>query len=155
MYKSDKMRVEDAIIPSLLEAFLLMQLKYMKESEKHIFDKALEMLRKDILAEIGDNNPKLSKRLRRLEGIIIDHCVSNGWATNKAIMLISHLASALEEAGALILGESTRQVLIDINDTIVKGYDDKELQGIKAVDISAAKQAPKILGLMKKAGYFI
>lgn len=148
-YKSDRQRVEDAIIPSVLEALMLNHIQQLPEKDPTVYDKALGLLRQDLKDNI--RNGQLSKRLLRLEKKILKFFESNGWEIRKAYMIMSYLAAALDESGAVLLGEGTKTVVKDMSDIISAHYHEEE---IKKQDESAAKQVPKVLRLIQEEGYF-
>lgn len=146
------MRVEDGIIPMLLESLMLTH-KAQLGKDNTSYDEALRLIKGDIAEEIEGCNGA-AKALLRLDKKIINFFVANKWMVHKCYMIISHLASSLVNAGAIELKANTTQVLKEINDIIVKAYDEEIGEDIKKVDISAAKQAPRILDIIKKEYYF-
>jgi len=153
MYKNQRMRVEDGIIPMLLESLMVTHKQQLPEGNTS-YDEALGLIQQDISEEIHGNT-SAAKSLLRLDRKVIRHFVSNGWMVHKCYMIVSHLASALVDAEALELKENTKQVLQEINNIVTKAYNDNDIgENIKAVDKSAAKQAPRILEILQKEYYF-
>jgi hypothetical protein len=148
MYKSDRQRIEDAIIPSLLEFLMVSQIKQIPDREKDL-KVALELLQKDLRLELSTD--KLQRRVRRIEKKVTKYMEKDKCEIRKAYMIVSYLAASLDEQGAILLGEGTRQVLMDMNETIVSAYDE---EGILKQDKSAAKQVPKILKILQDEGLF-
>jgi len=148
-YKSDKIRVEDALIPCVLEALMLSHLEQVS-IESDSYDKAFELLRPDIATEVKE--PKVMRRLNKLKDKVITFFTDQKCEVRKAYMIISALASTLHEKEAVSLGEGTKEVIIDIDDIIMQHYDDED---IKRQDESAMKQVPKLLKVIQQEGYFI
>lgn len=147
------MRVEDGIIPMLLESLILTHIKQ-KPNQKEHFTKALEMVQNDIRKEINGSTGAI-KRLLKLDRKITSHFVDNKWDTRKCFMIVSHIAAALTDAEALLLNNNTTEVLKDLNKIVIDAYNDPEIGcDITKTDESAAKQAPKIIKLMQQEGYF-
>ncbi len=149
-YKPDKQRVEDAIIPALLEELMNSHIEQMPDKDPKVYDKALGLLMPDILTELtGD--AKLCKRLNRLKKVVIDYMAAQRWSIPKAYMVISALADILHQNNSVEFGEGTKEVVSDISEIILENYNDEE---IKSRDESALKQAPKLLKVFQKEGYF-
>ena len=153
MYKNQRMRVEDGIIPMLLESLMLTHKKQLPEGNTS-YDKSLPLIQEDIAQEIKGCDGA-ARALLRLDNKIIRHFVANKWMTHKCYMIISHLASSLVDAGALELKPNTIAVLERINSVVIDAYVDGEIgEDIKMVDASAAKQTPRVLDILKKEYYF-
>jgi hypothetical protein len=148
IYKADRTRIEDALIPALLESLMICHLGQLEN--KTSYDKALALLKPDIMAELKGSK-SVSKRLVRVMNLVIGYFEDNGWNTCKCYMIVSALADALHLQGAVILGEGTQEVVRDITKIIDENYDDEE---IKAQLESAQKQVPKVLRILQKEGYF-
>jgi len=148
MYKSDRQRIEDGIIPFILEALMLSHIKQLP-NRKDDFNVALELLNKDIEKEF--HNAALTRRASRIEKKILEHWQDNDCEIRKAYMIMSYLAKALDEQEALEIGESTRKVVNDIDEIIAIGCSD---ENVLKQDISAAKQVPKVLRLLQEEGLF-
>jgi len=148
MYKNDRQRIEDAIIPYMLEALML---THIKDTPEHAdsYKKALDLVRIDIKKEL--NNPSLIRRATRIEKEVLKMWQKNKYNTRKAYMVLSYLAASLHEQEAVILGDSTRTVLDDMNKIIVDAYDD---ENIKKQDISAAKQVKHVTKILNDNGLF-
>ncbi|QDP62920.1 MAG: hypothetical protein Unbinned5081contig1002_25 [Prokaryotic dsDNA virus sp.] len=144
MYKPDKQRVEDCLIPYVIRQTLLLH-------NKDIYSKAIEYLTEDIEAETKGNQ-RVDKRLMRVTKKLFNYFHKNNWKTNKVFMVMSHIAASLVEDEQVLLGSNSLDIIKEINETVVRGYEHKE--GIKEIDISAAKQAPKIFKLIQEEGYF-
>jgi hypothetical protein len=149
-YKSDLNRVSDAIIPFVLEGLMLCQIKQDPPAAPH-YEKPLKILREAINAEVM-HDKKVMNRLVRIEKKLLKFWVKNKQVNRKSIMVMSHLAAALVAQEAVILSQEITDLLIEINEIIVTSYD--RMPEIKAVDISAAKQAPKVLKLLQEEGLF-
>jgi len=98
------------------------------------------------------HDKKVFSRLVRIEKKLLKFWVKDDQVVRKSIMVMSHLASALVEQEAVILSQEITDLLIEINEIIVTSYD--RMPEIKAIDISAAKQAPKVLKLLQEEGLF-
>ena len=144
MYKPAKQRVEDAIIPALLDAI-------MSQNPKG-FEDAIIALRADIKGEIGSDQ-KLIRRVHRAQSAISKYFIKHNWPTRKAFMLLSALADKLHQANVVCFRDSTKEVIKFIDDTIVGAYD--RMPEIKKIDASAIKQVPKVLGILEKQGLFV
>lgn len=150
LYKSDLNRVSDAIIPFVLEGLMLCQIKQDPPAGVH-YEKPLKILREATNAEVM-HDKKVMNRLVRIEKKLLKFWVKDGQVVRKSIMVMSHLASALVEQEAVILSQEITDLLIEINEIIVTSYD--KMPEIKAIDISAAKQVPKVLKLLQEEGLF-
>ena len=80
MYKKDIHRIEDAIIPFILEGVMQM---YGDKS----FKETIGLLQSDVMEEIR-SKPKLTNRLSRVEKKLLTHFRQNNWKTNKIFMII-------------------------------------------------------------------
>lgn len=149
-YKNDKMRIEDALIPTLLNELMIQHIQQLTDKDPSTYDKAFALLRPDIAKEI--NNEKLHKRMNRLKETIFQWFIKQGWVIPKAYMCVSLLADILHTNDAVVLGEGTKEVVRDISQIVVEHYDDEK---IKKQDESAAKQAPKLLKFIQQQGYYI
>ena len=153
MYKSDRQRVEDGIIPMILESLVLSQMEF-KESYRKRFKKYLLLLSEDIKTEIKGSR-SATKTLLRLDRKVIKHFVANDWDTRKSCMIISYMASALVDAGGVQLGENTTKILRMLNRLIISSFKGKAFGDIvQKVDTSAAKQMPRVLKIIQNEGYF-
>ena len=148
MYKSDRQRVEDAIIPYVLGSLMLAQVKEQPHYKAH-FAHQLWMLKRGVAANA--NSEKVNKRLYRINRKIANHFHSNGYEIRKAYMIISYIAKSLMEQRAVVLSKGTKKVVRMMHKEIAKGCVDDD---IKRQDISAAKQAPKVMQLILEEGYF-
>ena len=148
MYKSDIQRIEDGIIPFVLETLMVTHVREFPEREEGYRD-ALRLIREDIKIEL--NTDKLLRRAARIERKLLRFWESNNCEIRKGYMIISYLAAALDEQDAVVLGENTRSVLKEINDIITSAYDNKD---ILKQDKSAAKQVPKVLAILQEEGLF-
>lgn len=151
-YKSDKARIEDAIIPALLEELMMSHIEQMPDSDSRIYAKPLSLLMPDILKEISGSQ-KLCNRLNRLKGVIMGHMMHQGWTIPKAYMVLTAFADILHtsEFELVTLGKGTQKVVTRLSKSIVRHY--KE-ESIKNQDESALKQAPKLLKIFQREGYF-
>jgi hypothetical protein len=163
-YKSDLNRVSDAIIPFVLEGLMLCQIKQDPPAAPH-YEKPLKILRKAINAEVM-HDKKVMNRLVRIEKKLLKFWVKNKQVNRKSIMVMSHLAAALvaqekafeDEEGNLIiekvvdLSQELKDLLQEINEIFVGSY--STMPEIEKIDISAAKQAPKVLKLLQEEGLF-
>ena len=149
-YKNDKMRIEDALIPALLERLMLTHLTWLPDEYKDTYDIALSLLRPEIEREIN-GNVKLGKRLHRILNLIREYFDKQDWGIPKSHMVVSILGDILHCEQMVILGKGTQQVIKDISELIVENYYDDE---IKKQDESAIKQAPKLLKFIQQHGYF-
>lgn len=147
-YKKDLNRIEDAIIPFIIEALILSHIDQLP-SRASAYANALELIDVDIKANLTTD--KLIRRATRIERKVLKFWEKNKTEIRKSYMVMSYLASALTDQEAVALGDSTQQVLLDTNDTITKAYDD---EAIVKLDISAAKQMPKVLKLLQEEGLF-
>lgn len=150
MYKNDKMRIEDALIPVILEELMIQHIAQLPDKNPNTYDKAFALLRPDIRKEI--TNEKQYKRMARIKGVVFKWLEKQGWTIPKAYMTISALADLLHQNGAAELGEGTKEVVADISQIILEHYNE---DNIKQQDESALKQAPKLLKLIQQQGYFI
>jgi hypothetical protein len=149
-YKPDKQRVEDAIIPALLEELMVSHIEQLPDRDPKVYDKALGLLMPDILREINGSD-KLCNRLNRLKKVVINNMAKQGWTIPKSYMAVSALADILHQNNLVEFGEGTKEVVSDISEVILENYND---EAIKNQDESALKQAPKLLKIFQKEGYF-
>lgn len=147
-YKKDSERIEDAIIPSILEALMLSHVAQIPQNKKH-FEKHLQLLKSDIFLEA--NSIKLRKRLERIEKKVLKHFEQNKILIPKAYMIITFLADKLNELEAIQLNGNTRQVISEISHEIKKGYKD---ESIKQMDYEAEQEVPQVLTLLQQEGLF-
>ncbi len=150
-YKNDKMRVEDALIPALLEELMTSHIEQLPDRSPNVYDKAFALLLPDISKEMN-GNPKLYKRLNRLKKKVIDDMTKQKWTIPKSYMAVTALADILHLNGLAELGEGTKEVVQDISEIVVEHYND---EAIKNQDESALKQAPKLLKIIQQQGYYI
>ncbi len=150
IYKPDKLRIEDAIIPALLEELMLSHIEQLPEKDPTIYDKAFALLLPDIHKEMN-GDMKLYKRLHRLKVVVIRYLAQQKWTIPKSYMAISALADLLYQKDAVDLGEGVKEVVSDISEIILDNYQDED---IKQQDESALKQAPKLLKIIQQQGYF-
>lgn len=145
------MRVEDAIIPALLEELMTSHIEQMPDCDPKIYDKALALLMPDILKELN-GDVKLCNRLNRLKKVIIAYMADQRWTIPKAYMVVRRVAYELYRNNKVDLGDGALEVVQDMNDIIEQAHDDEK---IYKQDESAFKQAPKLLKVFQKEGYFI
>lgn len=150
-YKNDKMRVEDALIPALLEELMTSHIEQLPDRNPKVYDKAFALLLPDIHKEMN-GNLKLYNRLNRLKKHVIDGMARQKWTIPKSYMAVSALADILHQNNLVELGEGTKEVVQDISQIILESYDDDD---IKNQDESALKQAPKLLKVIQQQGYYI
>lgn len=148
MYKKDLHRIEDSIIPFILEGLLMSQIKQAPEF-KDSYTKALSILRKSYEDDL--NTTKLLKRAERIEKKLLKHWCKNDTIIRKSIMILSHLAGSLDEQHAISLKPEIKNLFQEINQIITSAYDD---ENILKQDQSAAKQTPKILAILQDEGLF-
>ena len=144
MYKSARKRIEDAIIPFMIEG--VMRIHKIDSCSEH---KAA--LTEDVKQEIG-NNPKLYRRLIRIEKKLQHFYLKNNWKTPKMFMILTALAESLYKQGEIALRDKTQAVISDIDQEIVRGYEC--MPGIQKLDESAVKQVPKVFKLLQEEGLF-
>lgn len=157
MYK-DLHRIEDALIPSLLENIALSHIRQDPES----FDKYSEML--EILKNTITNCFKdlhLDKRLklyRRLDRIVIKitgYFVANDFNTRKAFLALSEWTRAVLESQAIVINPKSDywQLLEDMGEVIkTNGYG--EIPDFAKIDESAINHVPFIHKIAQEEGYF-
>lgn len=148
MYKKDLHRIEDAIIPFILESLMLSHIRELPERENG-YKEALKLLSVDIAENL--NTQKLLKRASKIENKVLKYWQDNGQEIRKAYMVMSYLSSLLDEHEVVALSAGTKEVLLDINNIIRKAYKD---EGIVKQDLSAEKQMPKVLRILQKEGLF-
>lgn len=144
MYKSARKRIEDAIIPFMIEGVMRI----------HNDDSCLEYiaaLAEDVKQEIG-GDLKLYKRLARIEKKLQLFYLKNDWKTNKIFMILTALAESLYKQEEIALSDKTLGVLTEIDKAIVDGYEC--MPGIQKLDESAFKQVPKVFKLLQEEGLF-
>lgn len=150
-YKPDKARIEDAIIPALLEELMTSHIEQMPDADPKVYDKPLSLLMPDILNEINGSE-KLCNRLNRLKKVIINNMANQGWTIPKSYMAVSALADILHQNNLVEFGDGTKQVVSDISEVIIEHYSE---ESVRCQDESALKQAPKLLKIFQKEGYFV
>ena len=150
-YKPDKLRIEDALIPALLEELMQSHIEQLPDKDPTTYDKAFALLLPDIHKEMG-GNPKLYNRLNRIKKYVIDGMAKQKWTIPKSYMAVSALADILHVNNLAQLGEGTKEVVSDISQIIVEHYND---ESIKQQDESALRQAPKLLKIIQQQGYYI
>ena len=150
-YKPDKLRIEDALIPALLEELMQSHIEQMPDADPKVYDWAFELLLPDIMNEMN-NNKKLFTRLNRTKKKTIDWMASQKWGIPKAYMVVRRVAYELYQNGKVDLGEGTLKVVQDINDQVEEAHVEEK---ILRQDESAIKQAPKLLKIIQQQGYFI
>ena len=146
MYKSDRHRAEDAIIPMLLKSLMITHIEQCPE-KKESYRHAMELISEDLDKEI--NGHQLYRRLTRISSRVSDFWVKNKTEVSKAYMEISHLAAELVEQGVVELRENTMGVLKEINDIIVDAYKSEDSERITKQDKSAGKQWRNILKILQ------
>lgn len=150
VYKNDKMRIEDALIPVILEELMVQHVEQLPDKDPAVYDKAFALLRPDIAADII--NEKLYKRMARIKGAIFDYLREQGWTIPKAYMVVRRVAYQLYQDNKVDLRDGALTVVQDINDTIEEHFHEDD---IVKQDESALKQAPKLLKFIQQQGYFI
>jgi|11_taG_2_1085331.scaffolds.fasta_scaffold04334_9 hypothetical protein len=148
MYKKDLYRIEDNIIPFVLEGLLMSQIKQEPKFEEP-YKKALSILRESYIQDL--NTPKLLRRAERIERKLLKFWSDNNCIIRKSIMVLSHLIAALDKENALSLKPEIEILFQEINTIITNAYDDNN---ILKQDQSAAKQTPKILAILQDEGLF-
>ena len=148
MYKKDLHRIEDSIIPFILEGLLLSQIKQAPEF-KEPYEKPLNILRKAYQVDL--NTPKLLKRAERIEKKLLKYWNENGYVIRKSIMQLSYLVAQLKKEDALILDCNVEKLFKEINDIIKNAYNDAD---ILKQDKSAIKHVPKALKILQNEGLF-
>ncbi len=150
-FKSDRLRIEDALIPALLEELMTSHIEQLPDRNPKVYDKAFALLLPDIHKEMN-GNLKLYNRLNRVKKHVIDGMAKQKWPIPKAYMAVTALADILYQTNGANLGEGTKEVISDISEIIVENYND---ESIKNQDESALKQAPKLLKIIQQQGYYI
>jgi len=148
VYKKDLHRIEDSIIPFILEGLLFAQIKQRPQNEK-LYADALNILRKGYIQDL--NSRQLLRRAERIEKKVVKYWSDNDYIIRKSIMVLSYLAAALNASEALILQPETQQLFKEINEIITDAYGDED---ILKQDKSAAKQMPKILDILQAEGLY-
>lgn len=148
MYKKDLHRIEDSIIPLILEGLLMSQIKQAPEFEK-AYQRALTILRNSYVEDL--NTPQLLKRAERIERKLLKFWNENDYIIRKSIMVLSYLAAALEKQNAFSLKPEIKTLFQEINTIITDAYND---ENVLKQDQSAAKQVPKALSILQKEGLF-
>ena len=120
-YKNDKMRIEDALIPTLLNELMIQHIQQLTDKDPSTYDKAFALLRPDIAKEI--NNEKLHKRMNRLKESIFQWFIKQGWVIPKAYMCVSLLADILHANDAVVLGEGTKEVVEGMKAALLRWED--------------------------------
>ena len=150
-YKKDKYRVEDALIPFILEGVLICHgEQYPRHSR--IVGRYCAMVAPDYCVEVEHNKSAL-RRLVNLYRKVINkgHLVDKD--VIKVYMIVTYLASFLHDNELVELRANTQRAVKRISRMIRmacrvrKGYDLK--------DKSAAKQAGKIYNLLQAEGVFL
>lgn len=149
MYKKDLHRIEDSIIPFILEGLLISQIKQ-DPSFQEPYKQALHILRKSYAIDL--NTPKLLKRAARIEKKVLKYWNKNDYIIRKSIMVLSYLIAALDEQDAFCLDTEVRVLFEEINTIIKTAYQKDE--NILKQDKSAAKQVPKILAILQGEGLY-
>ena len=153
MYKKDSMRVEDGIIPMLLESLLMAQMQH-KASYKKRFKDHLAALREDIKKEI-QGSKSATKTLLRIDTKVLKLFCDNGWCTRKCTMIVSYLAADIARCERVRLGDNTLVILFILNRWIrIASYNKVFGKDVKALDKSAAKQVNKVMKIILDEGYF-
>lgn len=148
MYKSDKQRIEDAIIPYLFGSLIQAHVAANPKVKKH-FAQKLWLLRRGV--NVNANTEKLNNRLFRLNRKISNHFHKNKCEIRKAYMILSYIANSLMEQRAVVLGKGAKKVIRSMDKEIAAGCVDID---VRRQDESAAKQAPKVMKLILDEGYF-
>lgn len=143
---TDRQRIEYALIPALLESYIL---PLHKKEGKH--QEILDILQNEYRSYA--NTASLLRRMNRMANKIIRYTVANKFDSRKAILAITSWLAALIEAGALEINEGDyADLLEEIGDIISVGY--QELEDFDKIDASAINHVPKIHELAQEEGYF-
>lgn len=146
---NDRQRIEHALIPALLESYLL---AFHKRTGK--FTEALSILDMEFRNNLN-NNPKLFRRCNRLANSIIKYTAKNKFDARKAILMVTEWLRALIEAGFIRLEEGTSywNLLEEIGEIIQAGYE--EIENFERIDASAINHVPKIHKIAQEQGYYV
>lgn len=156
MYK-DIHRVQDAIIPALLESVSLCHIKA-SPGDADAYKTMLDIVRKalgDCFSDLTEKQRvRLYRRLDRVVNKILLYIKREDFDTRKMFLTVTEWARALMEAGAIIVQKDSLmwELLCDIGTVIQKGY--KDIANFEKIDASALKHVPKIHEIALQEGYF-
>lgn len=149
-YKKDKYRVEDALVPFLLEGMLICHGEQYPRHSK-IVGRYIKWVSADYTEEIAHNK----SAYRRLVNLY-KHIIDNGYFVKgdivKAYLTVTQLATFLQQEEQVILRKNTKHALTRINRILRLAC--KYREGTENQDKSAAKQAGKMFQLIQARGYF-
>ena len=180
MYISDAGRVERAIIPALLESYLLPHVRscfrkrnaalvlslkafnfavmydiYSIHNERFKgFVPAASALNTEFHKQCGGNR-KVMNRTNKLANKILGYTTSQGFNNRKRILTTTHWLNALDAAGAAhpIDNVAYFEALDAFGQLIKQGY--ATVDGFDKADASAAKHVPAFHKIAQDAGIFI
>ncbi len=154
---TDRNRIEDAIIPALLESIALAHIKADPKCTD-AYEAMLEIVREAVGECFNGLDTKrrlqLYRRLDRLANKIIMYFKKESFDTRKMFLTISAWIAALIEAGGVVFPEGSKMwgLLEDMGDIIQRGY--KEIEDFDRIDRSALKHTNKIHSIAVNEGYF-
>lgn len=158
MYK-DIHRIEDALIPALLECTAHAHIRKDPECKPH-YETMLDILQltigKCFDGLCREKRIPLYRRLDRIANKINHYFVNNDFNTRKSFLCLSEWVRALLDAGAIIIDQKSKYwvVLEDMGEIImVNGYG--EIPDFDKIDASAIKHVPALHKIAQDEGYFL
>lgn len=157
MYK-DIHRIEDSIIPALLEGIIFSHIKHepnVKESYEIAIGIVADTINQCYNGIYCDKRVKLLNRMNRIVNKLNRYLVKEKFDTRKAFLTISAWAAALIEAQALIVepGSKIYKLLQDMGEVIQTGY--TEIENFEKIDASAINHVESLHKLAQEEGYFL
>jgi len=159
MYKSDKRRIEEAIIPYLFIDTMLCHIKQDGTMSEE-YRLKIETLQLELNRQVDDlsacRRAKIIKRLHRTLDVLQTYFVGNNFNTRKAFLVLTEWARALSTADWIIIAPGSDYEGV-INDFITVINDDGygKIPDFDKIDQSAVKHIPKVHELAQQQGYYI
>lgn len=154
---TDKDRIQDAIIPALIEGVCSAVIKEKPEWESiyaGLYGNCKSFIAQCFYGLERKKQLQLDRRLARIVNKVVTYAQQNKINCRKMILITTEWARSLIEQDAIIIPpESNMWMELDaLTKEITEAYD--EIEGFDKIDASALKHVSKIHALTLEEGYF-